>query len=46
MLKRIFIDSDNQKNNYHLVSDLEPLIHGLLVLLRINAFLESLEREW
>ena len=46
MLKRIFVDSNNQKNYCQLVSDLGRLIHGPLVLFRIGANLEGLEREW
>jgi len=46
MLKRIFVDSNNQKNYCQLVSDLGRPIHGPLVLFRIGANLERLEREW
>ena len=46
MLKRIFVDSNNKKNYCQLVSDLGRPIHGPLVLFRIGANLERLEREW
>jgi len=46
MLKRIFVDSNNQKNYCQLVSDLGRPIHGPLVLFCIGANLEGLEREW
>ena len=45
MLKRIFVDSNNQKNYCQLVSDLGRPIHGPLVLFRIGANLEPLECE-
>jgi hypothetical protein len=46
MLKRIFVDSNNQRNYFQLVRDLGRPIHGPLVLFRIGAHLERLEREW
>ncbi len=46
MLKRILVDSNNQKNYCQLVSDLGRPIHGRLVLFRIGANLEPLERKW
>jgi hypothetical protein len=46
MLKRIFADSNNQKNYCQLISDLGRPIHGPLVLFHIGANLERLEREW
>ena len=46
MLKRIFVDSNNQKNYCQLISDLGRPIHGPLVLFRIGANLEHLEHEW
>ncbi len=46
MLKRIFVDSNNQRNSCLLVSDLGRPIHGTLVLFRIGANLERPEHEW
>jgi len=46
MLKRIFVDSNNQQNYCQFVSDLGRPIHGPLVLFRIGANLECLECEW
>ena len=46
MLKRIFVDSNNQRNSCLLVSDLGRLIHGMLVRFRIGANLERPEHEW
>ena len=46
MLKRIFVDSNNQKNYCQLISDLGRPIHGPLVLFRIGVNLERLERRW
>jgi hypothetical protein len=42
MLKRIFVDSNNQKN----YCQLGRLIHGPLVLFCVGANLEDLECEW
>lgn len=46
MLKRVFINSNNQKNYCQLASHLVRLIHGPLVLFRIGANLELPERDW
>ncbi len=43
MLKRIFVDSNNQKNYCQLVSDLGRPNNGLLALFRNGANLELLE---
>ena len=46
MLKRIFVDSNDQRNSCLLVSDLGRPIHGTLVLFRIGANLERPEHGW
>jgi hypothetical protein len=44
MLKRVFVNRNNQKNYCQLASDLVRPIHGSLVLFRIGANMELPER--